>query len=98
MFVGSSDLLCLARERSAERRRHRIAVRLFGHVWIARKKLVKGGHDLAALQALLALHGNLTMPTDPDKFSEATRVVLVALVDANLKRSMRVTSVYVRYR
>jgi len=33
-----------------KRRRHRFAIGLFGQVGIARKKLVKGGHDLAALQ------------------------------------------------
>jgi hypothetical protein len=28
-------------------------------------------------------HGNFAMPTDPDEFGEAPRVVLVALVDTN---------------
>ena len=39
--------------------------------------------DRPDLLALLALHGDLTMPTDPDEFSEAPRIVFVALVDAN---------------
>jgi hypothetical protein len=30
-----------------------------------------GDQDRADFLALLALHGNLTMPTDPDEFSEA---------------------------
>jgi hypothetical protein len=51
VFVASwrSASFCRARERTAERDRHRVAVCLFREVGIARQKLVKGCHDLAAL-------------------------------------------------
>src|SRR5579872_1576599 len=39
-----------------------------------------GDQDRADFLALLALHGNLTMPTDPDEFSEARASFLSLLL------------------
>jgi hypothetical protein len=75
------NLLRLARERSAKRRSHRIAVRLFGQVGIARKKLVEGRHDLAALQSWVRAV-DLLSPSVP--FQERPLAKALAMTSATI--------------